>query len=303
MTRRLMLALTVGALSVLTGCAILRASSRPATDLQIERTPERVARGDYLFNHMMACVGCHTPQDPKTLAVDWEKRATGGRLFSKEMGFPGSIYSPNLTADPETGLGSWTDDEILRAIREGVRKDGSALFPLMPYPAYHDMDDEDAKAIVAYLRTLPAVRSKVPDRQLDFPVNMIVNSMPLPLTKPVKAPANGDAVARGRYVLAMASCTDCHTPRKGPDLDNSKFLGGAVMAEGGKSFKVPNITPDPEQGIGNWTDQQIADAIRLGRRPDGRQLAPVMPWPEYSGINDDDMKALIAYLRSVKPLK
>lgn len=300
MTRRLIVALTVGALSIATGCAAMRAVSR---DFQVDRSADKVARGEYLVNSVMACMACHTVLGKESHMPELDKLGAGGRLFGKEEGLPGNIYSSNITPDPETGLGNWTDDEILRAMREGISKNGQALFPMMPYLAYHEMGDEDAHAVVAYLRTIKPVKNKVPARELDFPLGMLVNTMPKPLSKPVQAPGMEDPVARGRYILSMASCTDCHTPRKGPDLDMERWLaGGGEFPENGKKIKIPNLTPDKETGLGNWTDEQIEMAIRFGQRPDGRQLHPVMPWPYYNGMNDADMKALIAYLRSVKPV-
>lgn len=288
---------------LLGGCALFKAASRPVSDMKIEQTPERVERGRYLANSVAACMACHSPLDAKTHTLIPGTMGAGGRRFGKEEGLPADIYSSNITPDPETGLGTWSDDEILRAMREGVSKDGRPLFPLMPYPGYHHMSDEDAMAIVAYLRTIPPIKNQVPGYSLGFPLSAIVNTMPMPMEKAV-APAPAEGVERGKYVLTMASCVECHTPMGGAGPDMSKFLaGGHVMKDSGHEFVIPNITQDKETGIGAWTDQQIGDAIRYGRRPDGKMLHPMMPWMFYNGMNNQDLKALVAYLRTVPAIK
>ncbi|MBO9539284.1 c-type cytochrome [bacterium] len=290
--------LSASVAAVLSGCALFKAAQRPPESVTVAKTPERVARGEYLATTVMSCVGCHSPLSESHGLVPG-KEWSGGRLFGKADGLPGNIYSTNLSSDPETGLGSWTDGEILRAMREGVSKDGTALFPLMPYPGYHQMSDEDAHSIVAYLRTLPALKASHPKRELDFPLSLIVNTIPKPLEKPVAPPA-ADPVSRGKYLATMASCTDCHTPmEKGQPVMEKYFSGGNKFTEHGHTVVVSNITQDKTTGIGAWTDAQIERAIRFGQRPDGRMLSPIMPWMAYNRMSNDDMKALIQYLRTV----
>ena len=130
---------------------------RQATDLKIDATPERLARGEYLVNNVVVCFACHTEADPtKRTLPKIGPEGGGGECFTEEMGFPGHVCAPNITPDVENGIGSWTDDEVLRAIREGVSKDGETLFPMMPYSSYRNLSDEDAYAIVAYIRSIPA---------------------------------------------------------------------------------------------------------------------------------------------------
>jgi mono/diheme cytochrome c family protein len=292
--------------TMISGCAMFQAAKRPPEDLTIQRTPERVARGSYLVNHVMACFGCHSQVDANTHAPLPGMAGAGGRGFTRDEGLPGNIFSTNLTPDPETGLGSWTDGEILRAMREGVSKDGHALFPLMPYPNYRQMSDEDAQAIVAYLRTLKPVRNPVPARQLDFPVSLIVNVIPKQVEGPVAPPpsAQADKVGHGRYVATMASCVECHTPQTPQGPDKSKlFAGGYPFPVDGKTYWMPNLTSDKETGLGNWTDAQIEGAVRYGQCPQGGQLSAVMPWPIYNGMSQEDMASLIAFLRTVPPIK
>jgi mono/diheme cytochrome c family protein len=284
------------------GCSLFQAAKRPAAEMTVASTPERVARGSYLVNHVTACFACHSTLDAESHMPLAGLKGAGGRAFSHSEGLPGSIVATNLTPDARTGLGTWTDGEVIRAVREGVSKDGHALFPIMPYPGYRAMSDDDAYAIVAYLRTLAPVAHETAARTLDFPLNLIVNTIPKPLDGPVApAPsAKADKLAHGRYVMQLASCAECHTPRAGGGPDKSKLLGGGYpFPEGEHVFWMPNLTPDAETGLGKWTDAQIEAAVRYGSRPDGGRLSPVMPWPYYNGMSREDMDSLIAYLRTV----
>lgn len=303
MRQHLLLTLALSGTTLLGGCALFKVSQRPPSDVVVERTPERIKRGEYLANRVMNCIECHTAADPKTHAPIPELTAAGGKYFGPEMGLPGKLYASNLTSDPKTGLGNWSDGEILRAMREGVSKDGRALFPLMPYMNYRTMSDEDAYAIVAYLRTLPPKENVVPSRSLDFPLSMLVNTMPKPLEGPVPPPPS-ETVAYGEYLFAQASCTDCHTPSdKGKPIKEKFAAGGMEFKLGDHTLTAPNITPDPETGIGNWSDDEIKTALQYGKRPDGRMLSPIMPWQYYNGLDEKDADALVAYLRSLKPVR
>jgi mono/diheme cytochrome c family protein len=303
MTRRTLVIAALAGSTLLGGCAMFKAAQRPPADVNVERTPERIKRGEYLANKVMNCMECHTGADAVTHAPKPELFGMGGKYFGPEMGLPGKIYSPNLTSDPKTGLGSWTDGEILRAMREGVSKDGHALFPLMPYMNYRTMSDEDAYSIVAYLRTLEPKENRVPARELDFPLSVIVNTIPKPLDGPVP-PAPTEQVAYGQYLFTQASCTDCHTPsEKGQPIKEKFAAGGMEFKMGDHVLRAPNITPDPETGIGKWTDAQIKTALQTGMRPDGRTLSPIMPWQYYNGLETKDVDALVAYMKTIKPVK
>jgi len=303
MSRRTLFVVALAGTALLGGCAMFKAAQRPPAEITVERTPERIKRGEYLANKVMNCMECHTGADPVTHAPKPELFGMGGKYFGPEMGLPGKIYSSNLTSDPKTGLGSWSDGEILRAMREGVSKDGRALFPLMPYMNYRTMSDEDAYAIVAYLRTLEPKEHQVPARTLDFPLNFIVNTIPKPLDGPVPPPPT-DKVAYGQYVFTQASCTDCHTPQeKGQPIMEKFAAGGMEFKLGDHVLRTPNITPDPETGIGTWTDAQIKAALQTGMRPDGKMLSPIMPWQYYNGMEEKDLDALVAYMRTLKPVK
>ncbi len=303
MSRRLLTTCALAGSMLLGGCAIFKASQRPPSDVTVERTPERIKRGEYLANRVMNCMECHTGADPVTHAPKPELFGMGGKYFGPEMGLPGKLYSTNLTSDAKTGLGNWSDGEILRAMREGVSKDGRALFPLMPYMSYRTMSDEDAYSIVAYLRTLEPKENQVPNRSLDFPVSVLVNTMPKPLDGPVP-PAPAEKVAYGQYLFTQASCSDCHTPTdKGQPLMDKFAAGGMEFKMGDHTLKAPNITPDPETGIGKWSEADVKKALQTGMRPDGKTLSPIMPWQYYNGLTDKDLDAMVAYMRTLKPVR
>lgn len=292
-------ALAGGLGATLASCAMMGPKMRPAQDLQAPKDAATVARGKQLVDGTFGCLHCHTTLGPDHMLNQAELGA-GSRAWGPADDFPGQLASTNLTPDPETGLGQWSDGEIVRAMREGVSKDGHALFPLMPYPNYRVVPDADALAVVAYLRTLKPVKKAPPKRALDFPLEIIVNMMPKPLSGPVgDAPATDQPVARGAYLARVASCGDCHSPQgaKGPDLTH--YLEGSPNFKAdGAPHPVPGVTADH---LASWTDDQVAAAIQTGTAPGGRRLSPVMPWEAYAAMPKEDMKALVAFLRTVKP--
>src|SRR5260221_5042473 len=165
-------------------------AQRPPTAEKIQVTPAMLARGDYLVNHVMPCLQCHSDHEESIygMPLKQETRGRGGHAFGPDEGVPGFVQAQNITPDPETGKADWTDGEILRAMREGVSKDGHALFPMMPYPQIRIIGDDDAKAIVAYIRTLKPVHNVIKPRDLAFPVNLLVKNVPQPLAGPVVTP-------------------------------------------------------------------------------------------------------------------
>lgn len=297
------------AASLMGGCALVRAAQRPATDYSVPRTPERVARGQYLVDHVLDCASCHGGIDPATKAADRNAPMVGGAVYGHAAGIPGEIPCPNITQARRTGIGAWTDGEIMRAVREGVDRHGNAIFPIMPYPEYATLSDEDAQAVVAYLRTLPPVEHEVPARKLDFPLNFVINFMPKPLHGAVKAPGL-DKLSRGKYLATLAGCLGCHTQRdmRGQPKPGLAFAGGNKLhfvdqPANEPALMLPNITQDKATGIGAWTEAQVHDALTHGKRPDGRYLHTSMPWVQYSGLTLDDMDALVAWVRTIPPVK
>lgn len=264
--------------------------------------PAKVARGKYLTD-IVGCSDCHSPLDPNTFQPVGEKRWSGGQAFPLDPAGAQVVYSKNLTADPETGIGSWSDEQIKLAITQGIDNNGKRLYPVMPYITFNNMSDDDLDSIVAYLRTIPAIKNEVPADQLlpDTPFP------PVPARKPdIVAPDPKDTAARGQYLMtALLTCGDCHTPLDpqsgAPDM--TKYLAGGQPFEGPWGVVYGgNITPDQKTGIATWTDDDIRKLIQAGVRQDGR-VAIVMP-RVYANLTDDDLTAMIHYLRSdVKPVE
>lgn len=287
---------------------------RTAPELKAPQDAASIERGKYLATAVLACVDCHSPRAWDQIgAPPIEGREyTGGILINGDMSvngeaFPGVVQPPNITQHPEQGIGAWTDGEIARAIREGVNRDGKALFPLMPYMAYRNLSDEEVLDVIAYLRTIPPREGKVAERDLDFPLSIIVNFIPEPLEGPISAPAITDAVKRGERLVTLSGCNDCHSPSDHGDvIKGQEFSGGAVYSARAKEFGtivVSNITPDEETGIGKVTAEQFVTMIREGKGKDGRGLHAFMPWAFYRNMNDDDLTAIYAYLRSMPAIK
>ncbi|MGO4725069.1 MULTISPECIES: c-type cytochrome [unclassified Inquilinus] len=252
-----------------------------------------VERGRYLVNGIASCGNCHSPQQPEG-TVSGPPLSGGNAIASPAF----TAYPPNLTPDRDTGLGSWTADQIVTAIREGVTPDGKVLRPPMPVAFYRGMSDRDAYAIAAYLQSLAPVRNQVPASSYRQPT-------PPGYGGPVGAipdPDPSDKVAYGHYLAQMGHCMLCHTPRDANGRIDTSLLGAGGVPVGDAGIITPNITPDPKFGIGAWTDGQIADALTKGVRPDGSHLAPPMPWPYLATMSDQDIGAITAYLRTLKPI-
>lgn len=251
-------------------------------------------RGKYLMDTIVACGNCHTPQGPN--GPEAGKELAGGTLFDEAFG---KAYAPNITPDAETGIGKWTDAQIIAAIREGKRPDGSIIGPPMPIALYRGMSDRDVKAVVAYLRTVKPVSNKVAKSTYKVP---LPPSYGPPVTK-VTAPSPSDKVKYGAYLAGPAGhCIECHSSPNDKGIPDFKSKAGG----GGLSFNGPwgtsyaaNITPT---GIGKWSDAAVKAAITTGVRPDGTRLKPPMAFHYYKGIKPRDIDAIVAYLRTLKPL-
>jgi hypothetical protein len=240
------------------------------------------------------------PGDPPV-----EGRVGAGRDFG-DWGpdVPFHLRAPNLTPDKETGIGAMTDGEVIRAMREGIGKDGRALFPQMPYVTYaRTLSDDDALAIVAYLRTLTPIKNDPGRTEIKFPVSMFIRGVPKPLEgSPPKAPEPTDTRARGKWLLDVCSCHDCHDSvnSKMQKLEGKGLAGGMKFPlPGGKGLTIaPNITPDKATGIGAYSDDDLRRVFNEGKGKTGRVLY-TMPWSYYAGLTKDDKEALIAALREV----
>jgi mono/diheme cytochrome c family protein len=255
-------------------------------------------RGEYLMNGPVACGNCHNARAEDMSFVPGREFSGGFRITDPVL----DVYAANITPDPETGIGTWTDEEIVTAIREGKNKEGRIIFPPMPVPTYNAMSDDDVKAIVAYLRTVPPVHNEVPESTYKIP------QQAMPPAKGDPAPPASDPVAYGGYVVnALAHCFECHTspgPDGAPDFENAMGAGGfEIQLAPGMVVTTANITPDPETGIGEWSDDEIKKALTEGVRPGGGKLAPPMPFGFFKNMTEEDLDAVVAYLRTIPPIK
>lgn len=277
-------------------------------DLKITYTPEIIERGKYLANYVAVCTDCHSTRD-------WTKFSgpiiegtlgKGGERFDQEMGFPGIFYSKNITP---AGISRYTDGELLRLITTGVTKEGGAIFPVMPYHHYGEMATEDIEAIIAYIRSLPPIENDIPESIADFPMNFIINTIPVK-ANPQKLPSKSDTLAYGKYLVNAGSCIDCHTPvEKGQIIASLAYSGGREFAMPGGMLRSSNITADPATGIGAWTEDVFVQKFKVYADSSYQLLAvkpgdfnSIMPWKMYSGMTEYDLKAIYQFLRTVKPV-
>lgn len=285
---------------------VLSPNERPPQEVKVQSSPEAIERGRYLAHHVTVCMGCHSDVDETQPGEPIRPGRTGsGRDFGELPGFPGHMRSANLTPDPETGIGNWTDGQLLRAIREGIGKDGHVLFPMMPYQTYGKLlSDADAHAIIAYLRSLPPIKNKMEPSSVKFPVSMFIRAVPAPVTKPA-GPMPTDVDARGNWLLTMGNCHDCHDAVNGrhEPIPGKELSGGFEFPspKGNGSVFAANITSDKATGIGAYSDDDLLKVFNEGTNKAGRKLYG-MPWPYYGGMTDEDKRALIAALRKVPPV-
>jgi mono/diheme cytochrome c family protein len=281
-----------------------------ASSLKVPMTPERIARGKFIFDNLADCAGCHSARDFTKVGAPLVPGGEGrGNVMSDVLpSLPGAVVAPNLTPDPETGIGKWTDGEKIRAIRDGVDNTGRALFPMMPYPGYHKMSDEDVQSVVAYLNSLAPIRNPLPVTKLNFPVGLFIKFVPAP-TPSVAPPDHSDKVRYGEYLVSLGGCNDCHTPiEKGQPVLTKTLAGGRVFATTMGTVVSANITPDTETGIGKWSDEYFQKKIydykeyaANGAPPlAGPQAFTLMPWLGLSQLPSEDLSAIYAFLRTVK---
>lgn len=275
-------------------------------DLKVDVTPERVSRGAYLANHICVCMDCHSTRDwykfsgpvtPGTLGK-------GGEHFDRSMNFPGAFVSRNITP---FALKEWSDGELYRAITSGVSRDGHPFFPVMPYPNYNKMDTEDIYSLIAYLRSLPPQTNVPGPSEADFPVNVILRTIP-DEPHPVAKPSPSDAVAYGAYLVNAAGCGECHTRTEKGKKVGEPFAGGFTFNfPNGSVVRSPNITPHAD-GLGAW--DKATFIARFKQYSDSAYVPPpvdwnagdfqtVMPWTMYTGMTEQDLGAIWDYLRTL----
>jgi mono/diheme cytochrome c family protein len=294
----LVVLLVLGAITAVGWEVVFGPNARPVTDRAFEPTEARLARGKYLIEGPTHCLHCHSEHDfsDPTYPVVQARRGAGWEMPVPELG---RVVAPNITPDPETGIGAWTDDEIARAIQEGVSRDGTALFPVMPYPMFARLDDEDLASIVVYIRTLAPVRNELPRTELIFPLKYIVNTIPEPLTGPRPSRPSGTAVERGEYLATLATCKECHSPvdGQGTPLPGMAFGGGGIFhdpGQNGRPVASMNLTPDAS-GIAHYDEAFFIDVMRSGQLT-GRTLSHIMPFEAFRNMTDDDLSDLWAYV-------
>ena len=280
----------------------------PAPTVKFDSSPERLARGQYLTNHVVGCTACHSTRDWTKFSgpITPGTEGIGGGKF--ELGPAGVVYAKNITP---AAIGSWTDGELLQAVTQGVSKDRTPLFPVMPYPHFGRMSEDDVHAVLAYIRTLKAIESPAPPaRKLSFPLNFIVRTIPGPNTFGQR-PSPEDKVAYGKYMTDAALCSECHTPidDRGTPVPGMEFAGGMEIIETGYRVRTANITPDASTGIGSWTEMQFIDKFKAFETATNTTLAEheraqntPMPMTMYAGMTREDLSAIYAYLRTIKPV-
>jgi mono/diheme cytochrome c family protein len=280
------------------------------------RDSATVAHGEFLFKYSAACWQCHAPN----LTVN--ELPSGGETYDlKDFGPGFGVWRvPNITPDDETGIGKWTDGEVVRAIREGVKKQGRALF-IMPALSFHGLSDDDAFALVAYLRSLPPVRNQIPPQEPSFVAKALfafnLIAAQSPITQPIPAPTKALTAEYGKYLLENRStCRDCHSIfdlSTGNIFGDSLFVGGN-MAIGEPFGQLPeeridpiwafgkNLRPERVTGIGNWSEEDFVRAVRTGVRPDSTVLVSLMPYAYYGMWDDMETRAMYAYVKTLQPI-
>ncbi|MBX0335223.1 c-type cytochrome [Pontibacter sp. HSC-14F20] len=282
-----------------------------APAITIQKSPELIERGAYLANHVAVCIDCHSTRDFSRFSgpVVPGTEGKGGDVFDHSMGFPGVFYARNITSDTETGIGSWTDGEVYRAFTTGVSRNGDPLFPVMPYKSYASMTTNDAYAIISYIRSLNPIKYQVPESKPDFPMNLILRTIPSGKPNPTDEHTLQDELVRGKYLLTIAACAECHTPQdKGAPIEGKYLAGGFEFKfPNGAVLRSSNITPDKQTGIGNWTEEAFVQRFKNYEAPEATaaKLAPdafntIMPWAMYAGMEEADLKAIYKYLMTVE---
>ncbi len=261
----------------------------------------RLERGRYLVENVAHCFFCHSD-------VDWAAegappkagKAGAGTVFPDEN-LPFLVVASNITPDRETGAGEWSDEDFGRAIREGIGRDGRRLFPVMPYELYRGMSDQDLAAVIAYLRSMAAVRNELPKTELPEPVKQALPPHQ-PLTQPVPPPDPSDQVKRGAYLAQLAECVACHTPMDATmqPILSLAFAGGFDLKGPWGHLYSANITP-AASGIAHYDEALFLQVMKTGN-VGGRKLNSIMPWGYTRGMTDDDLKAVYAFLKTLPPV-
>ena len=277
--------------------------ARALSSRTFARTPERLSRGRYLVQSVDGCLVCHSPRDWRQHDAPIVAGHEGaGQDLAAWADLPGHIIAPNLTPDMETGAGSWSDDALARAIREGIGHDGRALFPLMPFEQFRHMSDEDVASVVVFLRSLSPVRNPMLPSRIQFPVKYLIRTLPQPILDPVTSPDRSSAISRGAYLTKLGVCEHCHTPReRGAPRADLSFAGGFVLEGPWGRVAAANLTPDPS-GIPYYDESLFLEVLRTGRVK-ARTLNQVMPWHMFRRMTDSDLTDMFTYIRTLAPVR
>jgi mono/diheme cytochrome c family protein len=256
---------------------------------------------------IVGCGNCHTPKGP-TGELPNSELAGGFSIPDADLG---NIVVPNITPDPETGIGRWTETEFRRALRDGVRPDGANYFPVFPYPSFTNISDDDAQAMWAYLLSRPPVRQQNRPHDVGFPFSWRFLQLgwktlffqPGPFHAD---PAQNASRNRGAYlVTALSHCGECHTPRNQLGaVERSRFLSGTP--DGPEGALVPNITPDRKTGIGDWTKDDLTELLKTGITPEQSKVKGPMREAVEDGLKyltDADRDAITDYLLALPPIE
>jgi mono/diheme cytochrome c family protein len=278
-----------------------------APDIKIDATPERLALGEYLAYHVTVCIDCHSRRDWSRFSGPPAEGTIGmgGDLFDQKYGFPGTYYAKNITP---SGISRYANGELFRVITTGVDKEGKALFPVMPFRYYGQIDEEDIKSIIEYIRTLKPIKNDVPKSSSDFPMNFLINTIP-EKAHLSKKPGKTDIVNYGKYIVTASGCIECHTKvNKGNLIEGTEFGGGREFPfPDGSIVRSSNISPDQETGIGPWNKKAFlyyfhshSDSLTLNTMIKPGDLNSIMPWTMYGKMTDEDLTSVFEYLRTVK---
>lgn len=280
--------------------AVATGGETPQPELKLARTPARLARGKYLVENLAHCFDCHGDHELNG-AIKKGTEGAGRVLTTTDSGIPlpHFLVCPNITPDRETGAGTWTDAQFVRAIREGIGHDGRILARFMPYWNFRFINDEDLASIVVYIRSIPAVHNPLPKRNLPAEPTTELRADMIPPLPPDASPL----VRRGEYLAHIGNCTACHTPidRDFHALPGMLFGGGRLFVRPWGTVASANLTQDPS-GIKYYDEAQFLRTIRTGH-VGARALNVTMPWEFFRHLSDDDLKAIFAYVRAIPPVQ
>jgi hypothetical protein len=282
---------------------LLAGCGREPLRFPLERTHARLERGNFLVNNVIGCFGCHSEceWDGEKASLPKAGAMGGGARFAATDDPPFPLYVPNISPDPETGAGKWTDEDFVRALTQGIGHDGRLLFGMMPYEVLRaNLSDEDMAAVIVYVRSIAPVRHAVQRTELPPAVKASLKTLaPRP---PVPAPDLSDARKRAAYYMRLADCTGCHTPysKDGKPIAGMEFGGGSIFRGPWGEVASANLTPDPS-GIPYYDDRMFLEVMHTGRNG-ARKINPIMPWRYFRNLADDDLKGIFANLRNLKPV-